>query len=347
MGNVSVNPYTGQTIVGYNTAPPPDDGSITSANKLEWAKHKTKLADPVKTLAEAVNTAVTSAFAKSINTDAGVRNQISGSLALEYATATIDTDIVDVIASSMLIGTEAGATDDTIQVFTSSDNFDGARLTVRQRAASEQLVFVHATSTVATATGANIYLATGDIVRLSSINSSMQFEREDNIRGGWVETNRSGVTSSKEILQIASLFDGAQSSGAVAFPIDNTIPTATEGTEFMNLSFAANEVGSELKIEYNGYLQHGGNEGAFGLFTDIVATATSDALKVGMIAATPAGSDTSTLSLQYIATSTTTATQTFSIRSGTTGAASISFNGNAAAVFGGAMQSSLIITEIK
>jgi hypothetical protein len=50
--------YSSQTIVGYNATPPPDDGSQTAANELTWAKHKTKLGDPIKTLAEAINTAL-------------------------------------------------------------------------------------------------------------------------------------------------------------------------------------------------------------------------------------------------------------------------------------------------
>lgn len=59
---MSVNPYTTQAISGYNSSPPPDDGSQTDANKVAWSKHKTKLADPIKTLSEAVNSQALSAF---------------------------------------------------------------------------------------------------------------------------------------------------------------------------------------------------------------------------------------------------------------------------------------------
>lgn len=58
------NPYTSQSISGYNSSPPPDDGSTGSDNEITWAKHKSKLADPVKTLAEGVNSAVSTAFGK-------------------------------------------------------------------------------------------------------------------------------------------------------------------------------------------------------------------------------------------------------------------------------------------
>jgi len=63
------NPYSTQAISGFDSSPPPDDGTVSSSNKLEWAKHKTKLANPIKTLAEAINSQVLSAFGLLIQTD--------------------------------------------------------------------------------------------------------------------------------------------------------------------------------------------------------------------------------------------------------------------------------------
>ncbi len=57
------NPYTSVAISGYNASPPDDDGSQVASNQVEWDKHKTKLGDPVKTLAESINTNVLAAFA--------------------------------------------------------------------------------------------------------------------------------------------------------------------------------------------------------------------------------------------------------------------------------------------
>lgn len=57
------NPYVSQSISGWNTSPPPDDGSQVSANQLKWSNHVNKLSSPVKTLAESINTAVNTAFA--------------------------------------------------------------------------------------------------------------------------------------------------------------------------------------------------------------------------------------------------------------------------------------------
>lgn len=54
--------YTTQAASGYNSSPPADDGSQVAANLVKWATHKTKLADPVKNLADAINSALVTAM---------------------------------------------------------------------------------------------------------------------------------------------------------------------------------------------------------------------------------------------------------------------------------------------
>lgn len=85
------NPYTAPSISGYNSSPPPDDGSETAANKVSWSTHKTKLADPIKTLSETDVSNTTAAFAKTINTDADVNNTVAGSISYTSSTLTLDT----------------------------------------------------------------------------------------------------------------------------------------------------------------------------------------------------------------------------------------------------------------
>lgn len=48
--------YPGATIVGYNANPPSDDGLLVSSNEVLWQKHLQKLANPVKTLTEQIDT---------------------------------------------------------------------------------------------------------------------------------------------------------------------------------------------------------------------------------------------------------------------------------------------------
>ena len=59
---MTTNPYTTVSITGYNANPPDDDGSQVSSNEIEWAKHKDKLGDPIKTAVESINTNVNNAF---------------------------------------------------------------------------------------------------------------------------------------------------------------------------------------------------------------------------------------------------------------------------------------------
>ena len=54
--------YTPATISGYNASPPDDSGNATSGNQITWQKHKEKIGDPLKILAEQINANVDDAF---------------------------------------------------------------------------------------------------------------------------------------------------------------------------------------------------------------------------------------------------------------------------------------------
>jgi len=54
--------YSSQATSGYNSSPPPDDGTQVASNLVTWAGVKTKLADVLKTFGEAINTALVSAL---------------------------------------------------------------------------------------------------------------------------------------------------------------------------------------------------------------------------------------------------------------------------------------------
>ena len=56
------NKYSSVAISGYNSSPPPDDGSNTAANEVTWAGIKGKLGDPVKTQAASIDAGVLAAF---------------------------------------------------------------------------------------------------------------------------------------------------------------------------------------------------------------------------------------------------------------------------------------------
>jgi len=54
--------YSSNSSSGYNSSPPADDGSVTEANKVKWATIKTKLSDPIKSLADTINSELATHF---------------------------------------------------------------------------------------------------------------------------------------------------------------------------------------------------------------------------------------------------------------------------------------------
>ena len=62
------NPFTSVAIVNFNASPPANDASEVAGNQLGWDKHKEKLADPLKTAIESINTNTSNAFGKRFGT---------------------------------------------------------------------------------------------------------------------------------------------------------------------------------------------------------------------------------------------------------------------------------------
>lgn len=58
--------YTTLATSGYNSSAPSDGGAQAAENLISWSGIKTKLGDPVKTLADAINTSLVSAFDYSV-----------------------------------------------------------------------------------------------------------------------------------------------------------------------------------------------------------------------------------------------------------------------------------------
>lgn len=54
--------YSSNSASGYNATPPADDGTVSEANKGKWSTIKTKLADPVKDLADTINSELVTHF---------------------------------------------------------------------------------------------------------------------------------------------------------------------------------------------------------------------------------------------------------------------------------------------
>ena len=61
------SPYTSVDLSGYNDDAPTDDGSNVANNALKWSNHINKIGNPLKTLAEGIDTNVQAAFTNVFN----------------------------------------------------------------------------------------------------------------------------------------------------------------------------------------------------------------------------------------------------------------------------------------
>lgn len=69
--------YTSVTISGYNSNPPPNDGSTGTANNVTWTKIKTKLFDPIKSGLDTIDDNISSAVTTADTTLATLNSDIS------------------------------------------------------------------------------------------------------------------------------------------------------------------------------------------------------------------------------------------------------------------------------
>jgi hypothetical protein len=217
---VPINPYTSVSITGYNSSPPPDDGSQTSANKVEWAKEKSKLADPIKTLAEGINT-----------------NAIAACNALALRDAFVSTTSAT-IAETDWNGVYLQLATGAIYYPDPSTYENGWHHTVYN--GSTGIVNLQATATsywlVDGALASEFLLYSGHAVE--PINTASVW-----IPGGSPRANPGDVVGTQYA------FISTCVTATEIIPHDNTIPFATEGTQHLSLSFAPSRIGNLLEIE--------------------------------------------------------------------------------------------------
>ena len=165
--------------------------------------------------------------------------------------------------------------------------------------------------------------------------------------GGTGATTASGARTSLglsgTILQIVNSQTGAVSTGTTVIPQDDTIPQITEGDQYMSLAITPTSATSKLKIDIvvNGSINTA-NSFVVAMFQDSTVSALA-AINNNVAANNLANN----CSLSYYMVSGTTSATTFSVRCGSVTAATFTFNGQASGrLFGGAMASSITITEI-
>jgi hypothetical protein len=125
--------YSSVSISGYNSSPPADDGTTSAANQVTWAKHKTKIGDPLKTGIEAINTALVAALNESTRSISASESAVAGDhlKTIEIA-STVSTTITVTLADAATMAAgyiirikNSGTGQAVIARTTSGDTIDG------------------------------------------------------------------------------------------------------------------------------------------------------------------------------------------------------------------------------
>lgn len=139
------NIYSSQSISGYNTSPPPDDGSQVASNVAKWSDIKDKFGDPVKTLAEAINTQMVTAGAKAVNNGDNEDNVLTGCLAFTSSELTISSGSVTPARRHHSVDTESDAATDDLDTLATSSLTVGAEVILRAEHTDRTVVVKHNT----------------------------------------------------------------------------------------------------------------------------------------------------------------------------------------------------------
>lgn len=144
--------------------------------------------------------------------------------------------------------------------------------------------------------------------------------------------------------QIVQTETGAVATGTTVMPFDDTIPTSSEGDQFMSLAITPKSATSTLVIIITAALAN--NVATTSISGALFQDATAAALAAGWIYTADASAG-GILVFTHKMTSGTASATTFKFRAGASSASTTTFNGSAAArLFGGVMASSIVILEI-
>ncbi len=153
--------------------------------------------------------------------------------------------------------------------------------------------------------------------------------------------------SSGSVVQVVNVMDGEVATGSTRMFNDDTIPVNTEGDEWMTLAITPRNVNNLLKIDvvFN-FAQTAANQRhIIALFQDSTSAALAGAMEI--VALDDANAPKVVCFTHFMTAGTVVAT-TFKVRSGAQTSGTTTFNGNSGTRrLGGAMASSITVTEIK
>jgi hypothetical protein len=153
------------------------------------------------------------------------------------------------------------------------------------------------------------------------------------------------VKLSGDDVQMVYSATGAYASGTTQTPISTSVPTNTQGDQYLSATITPTSAANQLVIDIILHVStsNAGSHFTAALFQD----AGANALACG-ISYAPAANCMLQVRLRHVMAAGTTSATTFKVRCGGNVAATVSFNGTAAGtLLGGTMLSSISITERK
>lgn len=165
----------------------------------------------------------------------------------------------------------------------------------------------------------------------------------DGTAGQSLVTNGSEILSwGKSFVQQVSTITGAANTGTTTIPIGDSIPTSSQGTQFMSLAVTPQNTANKLRIDVVLIASMSVTEYInVALFQDSGSAAISTAVQFAGVATGP-----QTVSFSFEMTAGTVSATTFKVRAGPSTAGTMTFNGaSGTRIFGGTLASSIIITE--
>lgn len=264
--------YTTVSISGYNSSPPPDDGSTGSDNQITWSKHKTKIGDPIKNAVESIDSKLVTALNQESRSITSNDSAVAGDhlKTIEIA-STVSTSVVTLSlgdAASMANGyivnvVNRSSYPQTIGRVTTADGINGTATNVTIASLQAMAFAVNSG-----ATGYNILSGSGSFNNVtlpdgSAAAPSLKIGDEQN---GLFSPSASSVGVTLNGIQRASFSTtgftySLSSSGAlITSGVTNGSNTADS-----NAAFIATVAGTSAADPYTRYTVTGGTSWASGL----------------------------------------------------------------------------------
>jgi microcystin-dependent protein len=184
--------YSSVSVSGFNSGPPSDDGATTEANKVKWSTIKNKLADPLKTALESINTKLVTHVDESARSVSVDDQTIAGDhlRTIQVNTSSVTISLAD--ATTMAAGYVVSISNQssgniTVALATATDTIDGVTNTTNAIATKETRRYVVNAAATGYLTAANGNAIPAGVVWDFAGSTAP---------GGWLECDGSAVSRS-------------------------------------------------------------------------------------------------------------------------------------------------------